>query len=174
MQIAELEFVPEGTPGSQTVAVLDEPRSLSIRHAAIPEPGDGEIQIRIKYVGICGSDIETWRGSRRPEFVSLPARLGHEVAGTVSKVGPNVEGVAVGDLVTCRYVRGAFAEYIVCSPFNVKVMPAGFPVKETSLIEVLLLPGRGRSRPRWSGQHQRDDHRYPAAQGHRPRLRYPG
>jgi threonine dehydrogenase-like Zn-dependent dehydrogenase len=137
MSVADLQLVPAGTHGSQKVAVLEAPRSISIRHARVPEPGDGEVRVRIKYVGICGSDIETYRGTRTPEFVSTPVRLGHEVAGRIDKIGPNVEGLRVGDTVACRYVWGAFAEYIVCKPFNVKVLPEAFPLKETSLIEVL-------------------------------------
>jgi hypothetical protein len=38
-------------------------------------------------VGICGSDLEAYRGSRAPEFMTTPARLGHEVAGVLDKVG---------------------------------------------------------------------------------------
>ncbi len=69
--------------------------------------------------------------------MSIPARLGHEVAGIIDQIGSNVVGLKVGDKVTCRYVWGAFAEYIVCKPFNVKVLPADFPLIETSLIEIL-------------------------------------
>lgn len=46
-------------------------------------------------------------------------------------------GLRVGDRVTCRYVWGAFAEAIVCQPFNVKVLPPSFPLLDISLIEVL-------------------------------------
>ena len=137
MTQAPLKLVDADHPNSQRVAVLYEPRHLSLRYAEIPEPGDGEVRIKIKWVGVCGSDIESYRGTRSPEFVSFPARLGHEVAGTVDKLGPNVEGLRVGDQVTCRYVWGAFAEYIVCRPFNVKVVPPWFPLVDTSLIEIL-------------------------------------
>ncbi len=137
MSIADLELLDVPSENAQRVAVLDEPRKLSLAYANIPEPGDGEIRVKIKYVGVCGSDVEAYRGTRQPEFLSLPARLGHEVAGVIDKVGPNVVGVTVGDQVTCRYVWGAFAEYIVCRPFNVKVLPPAFPMKETSLIEIL-------------------------------------
>ena len=137
MQMAELELVADDHPGAQKVAVLNKPYDISIAHAAIPEPGDGEIRLKIKWVGICGSDVEAFRGTRKPEYLSTPARLGHEVAGTIDKIGPNVAGVKVGDKVTCRYVWGAFAEYIVCKPFNVKVLPPDFPILEISLIEVL-------------------------------------
>jgi threonine dehydrogenase-like Zn-dependent dehydrogenase len=132
-----MTFVEADHPGAQRVAILEEPRRLSLRYAEIPEPGDGEIRIKIKWVGVCGSDVEAYRGTRRPEFVSFPARLGHEVAGVIDKLGPNVEGLAPGDQVTCRYVWGAFAEYIVCRPFNVKVVPPRFPMVDTSLIEIL-------------------------------------
>ncbi len=137
MQMADLELVDADHPEAQRVAVLQAPGEITMAHARIPEPGDGEIRVKVKWVGICGSDLETYRGTRRPEFISTPMRLGHEVAGTIDRVGPNVVGVKVGDKVTCRYVWGAFAEYIVCTPFNVKVVPPELPLKETSLIEVL-------------------------------------
>jgi len=88
-------------------------------------------------VGICGSDLEAYRGTRQPEFMTTPTRLGHEVAGVIDQVGRHVNGLKAGDQVTCRYVWGAFAEYIVCTPFNVKVLPPAFPLLETSLIEIL-------------------------------------
>lgn len=137
MKLAELELVDKPGPNTQKVAVLDKPQRLSIRYAAIPEPEDDEIRIRVKWVGICGSDIEAYRGTREAEFVSFPTRLGHEVAGTVDKVGCNVHGVVEGDVVATRYVWGAFAEYIVCRPFNVKKAPRTIPLTEVSLIEVL-------------------------------------
>lgn len=137
MQMAELELVDKGTPNSQMVAVLNKPFDISVHYAQIPEPNDDEIRIRIKWVGICGSDLEAFRGNRAPEFITTPARLGHEVAGIVDKVGKNVLGIKAGDMVTCRYVWGAYAQYIVCKPFNVKVMPKDFPMEAISLIEVL-------------------------------------
>ena len=137
MVVADLKLVPPGQPGSQQVAVLNRPYDISMACAEIPAAGDGEVRIKIKWVGVCGSDIETYRGQRQPEFMSTPARLGHEVAGVIDQVGPHVVGLQLGDLVTCRYVWGAFAEYITCKPFNVKVLPRNFPLIETSLIEIL-------------------------------------
>lgn len=52
----------------------------SIRRAEIPIPAEDEVRIRIKWVGICGSDLEAYRGTRAPEFITTPARLGHEVS----------------------------------------------------------------------------------------------
>jgi threonine dehydrogenase-like Zn-dependent dehydrogenase len=137
MVVAELKLLPSDHPNTQQVAVLNGPYDISMAHAEIPTAGDGEVRVKIKWVGVCGSDIETYRGQRQPEFMSIPARLGHEVAGIIDQVGPNVIGLQIGDQVTCRYVWGAFAETITCKPFNVKVLPKNFPLLETSLIEIL-------------------------------------
>jgi len=137
MAMAELELLDGPRDGAQRVAVLREPGAIDTAWAKVPDPGDGQVRVKIKYVGVCGSDVEAFRGHRRPEFLSMPVRLGHEVAGVIDAVGPNVPGLRVGDKVTCRYVWGAFAQYIVCRPFNVKVLPAWFPLKQTSLIEIL-------------------------------------
>ena len=110
MSIADLELVEAGTPNSQRVAVLQEPFRIEMAHALIPEPGIDEIRIKVRYVGICGSDLESYRGIRTPEFLSTPSRLGHEVSGVIDKVGEQVRGLHVGQRVTCRYVWGAFAE----------------------------------------------------------------
>ncbi|HJN08093.1 MAG TPA: alcohol dehydrogenase catalytic domain-containing protein [Pirellulaceae bacterium] len=137
MDMSQLELVAPDHPDAQNVAVLSAPYEISIARAEIPEPRDGEVRVKIKWVGICGSDVEVYRGARNPEFLSTPIRLGHEVAGSIDKLGPHVEGLRVGDRVTCRYVWGAFAEYLVCKPFNVKVVPTHLPLEDASLIEVL-------------------------------------
>ena len=137
MNLANLKLVDESHPNNQPVAILKDPFKIDIGFAEIPEPSADEIRIKIAYVGICGSDLECFRGNRQPEFMSYPNRLGHEVGGIVDKVGNNITAIRKGDKVTCRYVWGAFAEFIVCKPFNVKVMPEWFPIKEVSLIEVL-------------------------------------
>lgn len=137
MQMADLQLVDYDGADTQRVAVLDKPYTLTVRNAKIPLPQDNEVRVKIKWVGICGSDLEAYRGTRAPEFISTPARLGHEVSGVIDMVGDKVVGVKVGDKVTCRYVWGAYAEYIVCKPFNVKVLPPDFPMLEISPIEVL-------------------------------------
>ncbi len=63
-------------------------------------------------------------------------RLGHEVAGIIDEVGPDVVGLKVGDHVALRYVWGAFAEYITCDPFSAVVLPPEFPLMHGSLIEI--------------------------------------
>ena len=102
-----LVLCAKGTPNSQRIAILAEYGKMEMAYAAIPEPGPTQVRVKITYVGICGSDLEAYRGSRAPEFMTTPARLGHEVAGVLDKVGDKVVGLRVGDQVTCRYVWGA-------------------------------------------------------------------
>ncbi len=137
MTAAHLDLVDETHPQRQRVAVLEEPGRIVSAWARIPEPGPGEIRLRVNYVGICGSDIESFTGRRTPEFLTTPTRLGHEVAGVIDKLGPGVAGLQVGDRVACRYVWGAFAQYITCKPFNVKVVPPHLGDETVSPIEVL-------------------------------------
>ena len=132
MVVADLKLVPAGHPHAQKVAVLNKPYDISIAHAEIPTAGSGQVRVKIKWVGVCGSDIETYRGQRQPEFMSTPARLGHEVAGVIDQVGPNVVGLKVGDRVACRYVWGAFAEYIVCAPLTSRSCRRTFPSKRSA------------------------------------------
>ncbi|KKI90891.1 molecular chaperone GroES [Bacillus sp. SA1-12] len=137
MMVPPLELVESNQSGTQMCAVVDQVGEISLKRAYIPEPAEGEVRVKVKWVGICGSDVEVFRGAREPEFISFPTRLGHEVAGVIDKVGENVLGVKEGDHVALRYVWGAFAEYVCCSPFSIKVLPKDFPLIEGSLIEVL-------------------------------------
>lgn len=137
MQMADMRFVDGDGPDTQKVAVLEKPFHMSIRRAEIPIPAEDEVRIRIKWVGICGSDLEAYRGTRAPEFITTPARLGHEVSGVIDMVGEKVKGLRVGAHVACRYVWGAFAQYIVCKAFNVIALPDDFPMLDISPIEVL-------------------------------------
>lgn len=137
MTVPPMELVDQKGPNTQMCAVMDDIGEISIKHARIPTPNPDEVRVKVKWVGICGSDVEVFRGAREPEFITFPTRLGHEVAGVIDQVGENIIGLQVGDHVTLRYVWGAFAEYVCCSPFAVKVLPKSFPLIEGSLIEVL-------------------------------------
>ncbi|RFB17435.1 L-threonine dehydrogenase [Bacillus sp. HNG] len=137
MTVPPMKLVDHDGPGTQMCAVVEDVGKIEIKRAEIPEPAEGEVRIKVKWVGICGSDVEVYRGAREPEFISYPTRLGHEVAGVIDKVGKNVIGLKEGDHVALRYIWGAFAEYVCCKPFSVKVLPKELPLIEGSLIEVI-------------------------------------
>lgn len=75
-----------------------------LRLTDVPEPecpADGAV-IAVKATGICRSDWHAWRGH---DPVPLPMIPGHEFAGIVQAVGPQVKGFAVGDRVTAPFVN---------------------------------------------------------------------
>ena len=98
-------------------AVLHEPKKLVIDELDTPEPQPGQVQIRVRAGGICGSDLSYYFKGKSGDFaVREPFVLGHEVAGEVAALGEGVTGLAVGQRVAvnpglncgvCRYcVKG--------------------------------------------------------------------
>ncbi len=128
-----------------------------------PEYNDDQVKIKVKYTGICGSDIHTFKGEYKNPTV--PVVLGHEFSGEVVAVGKNVEGIKVGDYVTsettysicgtCEYcktgdynlcpsrkglgtqVNGSFAEYVVARGKSVHVLPKEVDLLSAALTEPL-------------------------------------
>ena len=90
--------------GQMTVMELPavgEPLQLSQR--PIPEPGLGEVRVRVQACGVCGSDVFLQKGGFGAG-VALPVIPGHEAAGVVDALGDGVSSVAVGDQVALYYI----------------------------------------------------------------------
>ncbi|GMV79818.1 MAG: L-idonate 5-dehydrogenase [Planctomycetota bacterium] len=69
-------------------AVLTALRRIELASVPVPEPGPGELLLRMTAVGLCGSDLHYWRCGRiGDQIVKLPQRLGHEPAGLVAALG---------------------------------------------------------------------------------------
>jgi aryl-alcohol dehydrogenase len=84
-----------------TVALLRDVGSpLVLETVRLSAPGEGEILVRMRGVGICHTDISAANGMVP---IPLPAVLGHEGAGIVEALGPGVEGFAVGDHVALSF-----------------------------------------------------------------------
>lgn len=81
-------------------------RPLREQQLPVPTPGPGEVLLRVRYCGICGTDLKIVDG-KLPGIIRLPHVPGHEVAGEVAALGPGVEGIRVGD-------RGIAAIYVTC------------------------------------------------------------
>ncbi len=75
------------------------PEVLKIEEVDVPPPGKGEVQIRIKALGLNRAE-SMFRSGQYLEDPRLPARLGYEAAGTVAAIGEGVEGFQVGDAVS--------------------------------------------------------------------------
>lgn len=81
-----------------TAVVIHAAHDLRVEPHAAPDPGPGEVRIRIGRGGICGSDLHYYHaGGFGTVRVKQPMVLGHEAAGTVEAIGPGVTHVAPGD-----------------------------------------------------------------------------
>ena len=140
--------------------MLSAPETIQPLETEKPVPAGREVLVRVKYVGICGSDIHLYRGTYSAPH-SYPLRIGHEWSGVVEAVGPEVTRVSVGDVVTgdcSRYcgkcpacardrnlcesiekfgitIDGASAEYILRDEAYLYRGPEGVDLKHLCLSE---------------------------------------
>src|SRR4029453_8808517 len=144
------------------VAMYYNNRDVRLEELPVPKIGAGELLIRTRSTGICGSDLMEWYRIKKAPLV-----LGHEITGEVVGVGGGVEGFQIGDRVfsshhvpcgECRYCLaghqsvcdllrtthfdpGGFAEYIRVPKINVELgklrIPDSMTFDEGSFIEPL-------------------------------------
>jgi D-arabinitol dehydrogenase (NADP+) len=135
--------------------VYEEPREFALTDVGDPSPGPGEVRLRTRVAGLCGTDVHLHEGEFFPVYPLTP---GHEIVGEVDLLGDGVTGLAPGDLVAldnmiscgncdacrrarpayCRTLRalgvtdpGGFAEYVVAPA--VKCHPAKGLTPETAV-----------------------------------------
>lgn len=144
------------------------PGDLRLVDIEKPVPGPGEALIRVKEVGICASDIHYFNDGRIGDaVVTEPLILGHEFAGIVEAVGPDVTNVKPGDRVAvepaipcyecdlcregylnlCRNIKfsgtppydGAFREYVVWPAQLAVPVPDNISLGEAAMLEPLAI-----------------------------------
>lgn len=93
-------------PATMRAAVLFGPEEFRIVEKTVPEPGIGEVLVRVAMCGACGSDLRTFRrrSPGNPPYGEYTP--GHEWTGTVAALGPSVDELAVGDRVAIHAHRG--------------------------------------------------------------------
>ncbi len=69
---------------------------VSVESILVPDPGPGEVLVRVQACGVCHTDLHYREGAISDDF---PFLLGHEASGTIEKVGPGVENVSRDDFV---------------------------------------------------------------------------
>lgn len=114
---------------------LDGPAGLRLEAVPDPEPGPGEIALRVAAAGVNFADLLITRG-RYQEKPPLPFTPGLEAAGTVTALGPGVAKIGPGMRAIALVDRGAFAETVVARAEDVFPIPpemdfvtaAGFPI----------------------------------------------
>jgi L-iditol 2-dehydrogenase len=147
-------------------AVLEKPNVLGIKEVDMPKPGAGEVLVKVKAVGICGSDVHYYIDGRIGDYiVEKPIILGHETSGEIAEVGAGVTHLKKGDKVAlepgipcgnciqcksgyynlCADVKfhatppydGTFAEYVVHPAQFAFKLPEHLSFAEGAMIEPL-------------------------------------
>jgi len=106
-------------------------RDIRVEEVPDPVPGTGEVKVKIKYCGICGSDLHEYLHGPFPQ-----SPFGHEACGNIVAIGPDVEGYQVGDRV-CTLVHGAYAEAVICPKERLLKIPDDMEWKRAAVLEPL-------------------------------------
>jgi NADPH2:quinone reductase len=109
-----------------TISAQGGPEVLEYVERPDPVPGDGEIVVDVAASGVNFIDIYHRSGAYP---LNLPVTIGSEGAGTVSALGPGVDGVAVGDTVAWASVLGSYAEKAVVPADRAVPVPDGVPAE---------------------------------------------
>ena len=80
--------------------VMAAPKKVMFQEIAIPELKPGEVLVKIRRIGVCGSDIHVYHGKH--PFTSYPITQGHEVSGEICALGDGVENLEIGWKVTIQ------------------------------------------------------------------------
>ncbi len=83
--------------GKMLQELMTEPKKITIREVEIPKTGPDQVLVKIKKIGVCGSDIHVYHGTH--PYTSYPVTQGHEVAGQIVEVGEYVKDLKVGQKV---------------------------------------------------------------------------
>ena len=144
--------------------VMTEPGKIIFREIEIPVPGPGQVLVRIKRIGVCGSDIHVYYGEHKG--TGYPVTQGHEVSGQVAGLGEGVTQFRVGQKVTiepqvvcgkcypcrhgkynlCEHLRvmgfqttGTASEYFAVDAERVTALPDAMTYDEGAMIEPLAV-----------------------------------
>ena len=107
------------------------PDVLRLRDIPVPEPGAGEVLVRMAHAGINVMDLGTRRGvfaNSRTYPVRLPTTIGMEGAGTVERAGAGVTGFRPGDRVAYCLVWNSHAEFAVVPAWQLVHVPPAVPL----------------------------------------------
>ena len=112
-------------------AVIDRPQTISLIETDPPEPGPGQVQVRLHGSGVCGSNLPVWEGRPWFNYPLAPGAPGHEGWGLIERLGEGVDHLAVGTPVALLS-QHAFAELDVAEANQVVAIPqalasAAFP-----------------------------------------------
>ncbi len=106
-------------------------RDIRVEQVPDPEPGPGEVKVRVVYCGICGSDVHEYLHGPFPR-----SPFGHEVCGEIVELGSGIDDFAVGERVVA-FNRDGYAEAMVAPKNRLLKLPEGISWERAALIEPL-------------------------------------
>jgi len=149
--------------------LIEKALTAAVREVDVPEPGEGQVRLRVEYVGICGSDLHYYfEGANGAFVVREPLVPGHELSGRIdfdpsgalaagtpvtvhpARFGTPREGIEnaphlwpggsyLGSASTWPHTQGAASEYLIVEADMVRVLPEGLPVRRAVLAEPLAV-----------------------------------
>jgi threonine 3-dehydrogenase len=159
---AKLESTTRTTTMKAIVKATAAP-GAEIRDVPVPTAGPGEILLRVKRAGVCGTDLHIWSWDRwASSRMKPPTTIGHEFVGEVVELGTGVTNVAKGDLVSCEShvvcqtclscrtgnghvcentkilgvdINGGFAEFVAVPAVNAWKVPPNIPIEVAACME---------------------------------------
>ncbi|QQR41175.1 zinc-binding dehydrogenase [Devosia rhizoryzae] len=110
-------------------AIVTGPGTMHVESLPLPEPGPGQVRIKLEGCGVCASNLTPWAGPEWMKFPTEPGGLGHEGWGFVDAVGPDVGDLKVGDRVAALSYHSYATHDIADARAVVKLPPelAGVP-----------------------------------------------
>jgi threonine dehydrogenase-like Zn-dependent dehydrogenase len=104
-------------------AVVTGPGEVRVDRVPLPEPGPGQVRIRLEGCGVCASNLTPWEGPEWMHFPTAPGDLGHEGWGVVDAIGTGVSGLARGERVGALSGK-SYAEFDVADASKLVKLPA--------------------------------------------------
>lgn len=110
------------------------PEALQVVEEERPEPGGGEVRVRVLAAGVSLPDLMAREGTH-PETPMVPFTPGWDLVGVVDRLGDGVSGVDIGQVVAAMPIHGGYAEF-VCLPHHelVPVPPGLDPAEAVSVV----------------------------------------
>ncbi|MEW6751030.1 MAG: zinc-binding dehydrogenase [Candidatus Latescibacterota bacterium] len=136
-------------------AIIHGPRDLRLENVDTPSPGPGDVLVRVRACGICGSDVHRYLGTQYARtFFTYPMNSGHEYCGDVVETGRQVRQFRPGDRVTLGVAwasgdLGAFSEHLLVRDADRTLckLPPDLPHEDGALLEVFIVAMRSFCRP---------------------------
>ncbi|WP_235936030.1 MDR/zinc-dependent alcohol dehydrogenase-like family protein [Devosia aurantiaca] len=117
------------TDQQMQAAIVTGPGTMHVESLPLPEPGPGQVRIKLEGCGVCASNLTPWAGPEWMKFPTEPGGLGHEGWGFVDAVGSDVGDLKVGDRVAALSYHSYATHDIADASAVVKLPPelAGVP-----------------------------------------------